>query len=257
MNRLYWLLYMMIAGSLVGACSRKGAPPVSTMQTERVHHKWKVKSADGMTIGGDTYIDLRDIRHSGATAGCRYFSFTPKFGHNNRMQVANISTHLLSCPDDLADQALKLNLESVYSFSVTDKQLRLLAKDGHTVFSAERAADDEGNSISRKWLIQEMINADNEQLTKDKGFLDLTDLTRAQGGVGCNKFSFKVTADHTYHITLGNAATTEMYCRHAAANESVFSKLLPLVNKYQVVGNSLKLFDKDNVLLLSATEVLP
>jgi heat shock protein HslJ len=256
MNRFYGILYILVAGSLIAACSRKGAPPVSTMQTEGVHHKWKVKSADGMAIGGDTYIDLRDIRHSGATAGCRYFSFTPKFGHNSRMQIANISTHLLSCPDDLADQTLKLNLESVYSFSVTDKQLRLLAKDGHTVFSAERAADDEGNSISRKWLIQEMINADNEQLTKDKGFLDLTDLTRAQAGVGCNRFSFKVTADDTYHIALRDAAATEMYCKHAAANESVFSKLLPLVNKYQVVGNSLKLFDKDNVLLLSATEVL-
>lgn len=256
MNRSYRLLYIILVGLSIVACSRKGAPLVSSMQTEGLHHKWKVKRADGMPGGGDTYIDLRDLRNSVATAGCRYFSFTPKFGHNSRMQIANISTHLLSCTDDLADQAFKLNLESVYSFSVTDRQLRLLAKDGHTVFSAEMAADDEGNSISRKWLIQEMINADNEQLIKDKSFLDLSDLTRAQAGLGCNRFSFKVTADDTYHIALGDAASTEMYCKHAAANESVFSKLLPLVNKYQVVGNSLKLFDKDNVLLLSATEVL-
>ncbi|WP_162817946.1 META domain-containing protein [Niabella yanshanensis] len=256
MNRSYRLLYIILVGLSIVACSRKGAPLVSSMQTEGLHHKWKVKSADGMPAGGDVYIDLRDIRHSGATAGCRYFSFTPKFGHNNRMQIANISTHLLSCTDNLADQTLKLSLESVYSFSVTDKLLRLLAKDGHIVFSAERASDDEGNSISRKWLIQEMINANNEQLTKGKSFLDLTDLARAQAGVGCNRFSFKVTADHTYHMALGDAATTEMYCKDAAANESVFSKLLPLVNKYQVVGNSLKLFDKDNVLLLLATEIL-
>ena len=256
MNR-YRLLYIMIAGLSFAACSRKSAPPVSSMQTEALHHKWKVNKAEGMAVAGDIYIDLRDVRRSGTTAGCRYFSFTPKFGHHNRIQIANIAMHLLPCTDDRPDRALRLNLESVYSFSVTDKQLRLLAKDGHVVFSAEKAADDEGNSINRKWWIQEMINADNEQLTKDKGFLDLTDLARAQAGVGCNKFSFKVTADHTYHIALGDAAATEMYCKHAAANESVLTKLLPLVNKYQVVGNRLKLFDKDNVLLLSATEAVP
>ncbi len=256
MNRFYWILYILVAGSLVAACSRKGAPPVSSMHTEGIHHKWKVNNVNGRQAAGAVYIDLRDVRRSGATAGCRYFSFTPKFGHNSRMQMANISTHLLPCTDDWPDQTLKLNLESVYSFSVTGNQLRLLAQDGRTVFFAEKAADDEGNSISRKWLIQEMINADNEQLAKDKGFLDLTDLTRAQAGVGCNRFSFKVTVDHTYHMALADAASTEMYCRQGAANESVFSKLLPLVNKYQVVGNSLKLFDKDNVLLLSATEML-
>lgn len=256
MTRYGSLLYIIVAGLLVAACSRKGAPPVSTMQTEELHHKWRVKTAKGMESINDFYIDLRDVRRSGATAGCRYFSFTPKFGHHNRMQLANISSHLLSCTDDRPDQALKLNLESVYSFSVADKQLSLLAKDGQVVFSAEKAADDKDHSITRQWRIQQMINADNDQLVKDKSFLDLTDLARARAEVGCNKFSFNVTADHTYHIALGSVAATEMYCQHAAANESVFSKVLPLVNKYQVVGNTLKLFDKDNVLLLSATEEL-
>jgi heat shock protein HslJ len=226
------------------------------MQTEGLHHKWKVSGANDMEVNGNIYIDLRDVHHSGATAGCRYFSFTPKFGHYNRMQIANMAAHLLSCTDDRQDQALQLNLESVYSFSLAGGQLRLLAKDGHVLFSAEKAADDEGSFISRKWLIQQMINADNDQLIKDKSFLDLTDLARARAGVGCNQFSFKVTADHTYHIALENVAATEMYCQHAATNESVFTKVLPLVNKYQVVGNTLKLFDKDNVLLLAATAAL-
>ncbi|ULT43307.1 hypothetical protein KRR40_07510 [Niabella defluvii] len=50
------------------------------------------------------------------------------------MQVANMAAHLLSCTDDRQDQALQLNLESVYSFSLAGGQLRLLAKDGHVLF---------------------------------------------------------------------------------------------------------------------------
>ena len=105
MTRSYRLFYIILVALLVIACSRKGAPPVSSMQTEGLHHKWKVIKAEGITGAGNIYIDLRDVHRSGATGGCRYFSFTPKFGHHNRMQMANINAHLLSCTDDPADRA--------------------------------------------------------------------------------------------------------------------------------------------------------
>lgn len=256
MNLFYRSVYITVAAFLLVACSRKTAPLVSTMQTEGLHHKWKVNRADGMPTTAGIYIDLRNVYRSGATAGCRYFSFTPKFGHNNRVQVANIAGHLSPCTDDQADNLLKSNLEAVYSFALAGSQLQLLAKDGHAVFLAEKATDDEHNAITRKWIIQQMINADNDQLTQQKSFLDLSNLAEARGSAGCNSFSFKVIADDTYHIALTDAVSTKMYCKDAVQNESVFIKVLPLVNKYQVIGNTLKLFDKDNVLLLLATETL-
>jgi heat shock protein HslJ len=256
MNCFWRLIYVTVTVLLFVACSRKTAPLVSSMHTEGLHHKWKIIQAEGIQDAGSIYIDLRDVHHSGATAGCGYFSFTPKFGHYNRMQVANITSHLLSCTNDERDELLKVKLESVCSFFLAGNQLKLLAKDGNTLFSAERAADDEGNAINRKWWIQQMINADNEQLVKDKSFIDLTDVAKARGWAGCNNFSFNVVADNTYQITLSQVVSTEMFCKEAAPNESVFSKVLPLVNKYQVIGNTLKLFDKDNTILLSATEAL-
>jgi len=227
------------------------------MQTEGLHHKWKVSKVADSLPTNSIYIDLRDVYHSGATAGCRYFSFTPKFGHHNRIEIANIAAHLSGCTDERTDQVLRSNLGEVYSFSLSDDQLQLLAKDGRLLFIAEKAADDENGSVSRKWSIEQMINADNDQLVKGRSFLDLTDPAKGQAGVGCNRFSFSVTTDNTYHIAISNVASTEMFCKDAATNESVLSKVLPLVNKYQVIGNTLKLFDKDNALLLSTTAALP
>ncbi|MCH5714886.1 META domain-containing protein [Niabella hibiscisoli] len=255
MNRLYCMPFI-IAVFIFAGCSRKSAPLASSMQTEGLHHKWKVsKVADGL-LTNNIYIDLRDVYHSGASAGCRYFSFTPKFGHNNRMEIANVSAHLSGCADERTDQVLRSSLGEVYSFSLVNNQLQLLAKDGRLMFAAEKATDDENGSIRRKWSIEQMINANSDQLVKVTSFLDLTEPAKGQAGVGCNRFSFSVVADNTYHITIGNVASTEMFCKDAAANESVLFKLLPLVNKYQVTGDRLKLFDKDNVLLVEGKSEL-
>lgn len=248
--------FIAVFALMAAGCSSKTAPLESMMHTEGLHHKWTLLKISDTTAAAGSYIDLRDVYRSGAWAGCRYFSFTPKFGRNNRMQIANIAAHLSDCPHEGADPYLRSALESVYSFSVTHNQLRLLSKGGAAVFLAEKAAGDEGNTLARRWLIVQMINADNEQLVKDKSFLDLAGTGKAQGAVGCNRYSFKFTADDTYQITLSNIESTEMYCQRAAANESVFSKLLPLVSKYQVIGNRLKLFDKDNVLLLEGRSEL-
>ncbi|MCH5600773.1 META domain-containing protein [Niabella ginsengisoli] len=239
------------------SCGHKNAPLTSSMHTEGLHHKWKIVSMKNAEDNlPDVYIDLRDVYHSGATAGCQYFSFTPKFGHNSRIKIDNISTHLAACSDGSLDNILLSNLKDVATFSLVNSDLKFFATDGSTLFKGRKAADDEKGSVNRKWYIQTMINANNEQLLKDTAFIDLTDFDKGTGSVGCNRFSFAVTADDTYNISIGNAISTRMFCQDAAVNESVFTKVLPLVSKYQVIGNRLKLFDKANTLLIEAEERL-
>ncbi|GAB3425981.1 hypothetical protein GCM10027516_29320 [Niabella aquatica] len=222
------------------------------MHTEGLHHKWEITKMKDREQGLTAYIDLRDVYRAGASAGCRYFSFTPKFGHGNRIKVDNISVHLSRCIDNNTDHLFQHHLEKIYSFAVSGDRLKLFAKNGALLFDAEKAMDDENSSVTRKWYIQQMINGDNEQMLKDKAYLDLRDPDKASASAGCNRFSFSAAADSTYRISISTAISTRMFCKDAAMNEAVLTKVLPLVNKYQVIGNKLKLFDKEDVLLIEA-----
>ena len=245
-------LIIILAGIAVSSCSRNAAPPASTMHTEGLHHKWTItKIKDGQAVMA-AYIDMRDVYRSGASAGCRYFAFTPKFGYRNRMQADNLSAHFPSCTGNNTDELLLQHLKKVYSFSLSGNRLQLSAKNGDVLLEAEKAGDDENGSIARKWYIQQIINADNSQLLKDSAWLDLTYPDKAAATLGCNRFSFGVEADNVYSVRIEKAVSTRMFCKDAASNEEVFTKVLPLVNKYQVIGNKLKLFDKDDVLLMEA-----
>lgn len=249
-------LIIILVSIVIFSCNRNTAPPVSTMHTEGLHHKWKITKMKDGEAEKAAYIDMRDVYRSGASAGCRYFAFTPKFGYRNRMQADNLLVHFPSCTGNNTDELLLHHLKEIYSFSLSDNRLQLSAKNGDVLLEAEKAADDENGSVARKWYIQQMINADNDQLLKNKALMDWTDPDKAAATVGCNRFSFSVEANNAYSIRIDKVVSTRMFCKDVASNEEVFTKVLPLVNKYQVIGNKLKLFDKDDVLLMEAIAAL-
>lgn len=239
------------------ACSRKTAPPVSTMHTEGLHHKWKILQMDGVQGPvADAYIDLRSIYKSGAFAGCEYFLFTPHYGHHYKMRIKNIATSFAPCPANEQGNILLKNLQAVTAFAINKNGMKLFNEKGGVLFTAAMAEDDSKKNLYRKWWITQMINANNNQLIQDSAYIHIKENGNADAKPGCNQLSFNANADDTYNISLSEATGTKMFCKDAAANEAVFTKLLPLVKKYQVVGNILKLFDKDDVLLLEAISKL-
>lgn len=245
------ILYIVLI-SLLASCSNKiTAPFTSVMNTEPLHHKWKVTEMRGTSSLYNVYIDLRDILKTYASAGCDSIVFTPKYNYNNRVDFMHINIPLPNCTQNMLDSQLILNLHNVHYFSVGINQLTLLDKSRAKLFEAVYATDDEQGSLLRKWQITSMLNADGDQLLATKPFIDFTTLNTASAYVGCNRFSMPVTLTGGHGISMGNAASTKMFCE-GNVNDEVLSKLLPLVKMFQVVGNQLKLFDKDNTLLLEA-----
>src|SRR5688500_2346214 len=122
MNR-YTIIIITIAFFCINSCGVKNAPLTSTLHTEGLHHKWKIAEMAGDEPAANIYIDLRDVYRSGATAGCQYFSFTPKFGHHNRIKIDNISGHLATCADVSVDNKLLNDLKQVATFSIADDKL--------------------------------------------------------------------------------------------------------------------------------------
>lgn len=250
-------LVAILTAILLASCSSKIAPLTNHFNTEPVHHKWSVTEMDGVAEPlPPVYLDMRNIYVTHGSAGCDSVVFTPKYENNNRMNFSNISVPLTACKGTtLTDQRFLQNLREVHYFSVGVNQLSLFNKSRKKLFEAVYHPDDERGSLLRRWQIVAMMNANSEQLIKDSAYLDLTHAAQGSANAGCNQFNFPVTFSGKHDINFGNAATTRKFCKDAV-NEEVFSKVLPLVKMYQVVGNVLKLFDKDNALLLEATAPL-
>ncbi len=245
------ILYIVLISCLLSCSNKITAPFTNVMNTEALHHKWKVTEMRGTTSLPDVYIDLRDILKTHASSGCDSIVFTPKYSYNNRVNFTHINIPLPNCSQNTLNSQLLFNLKDVHYFSVNSNQLRLLDKNQSKIFEAVYAIDDEQGSLLRRWQIASMLNADGDRLSKANPFIDFTTPGSASAYVGCNRFSIPVKITAGNGISMGNGASTKMFCE-GDVNDEVFSKILPLVKMYQVVGNQLKLFDEYNTLLLEA-----
>lgn len=244
--------------ALLTACSNKvTAPLVSTMHTEPMHHKWRITEVKGSSESIPyIYIDLRNILNSHASAGCDSIVFTPKYSYNNRIDFSNTSVAMRKCKGNTQiDNLFLSNLKEVYFFSVSANQLTLLDKSNNKLFEAVYDADDEQGTLLRNWEITKMMNSWGDSFLVAKPYINFTDVNHGKAYAGCNTLSFPVTLTGAHDISIGSVASTRMYCKDNA-NEEVLSKILPLIKMHQVVGNTLKLFDKDNELLIEAVAPL-
>lgn len=247
-------LYSFLLLFTLASCSNKvTAPLTNVLNTEPLHHKWKVTEMRGAAEAlPHVYLDMRDILKTHASAGCDSVVFTPKYSYNNRVDFTHINVPLRTCKGNtLLDQQLLKNLADVYYFSAGVNRLSLFDKNKAKIFESVYDSDDEQGSLLRRWKILSMMNGDGDRLTKANPYIDFTNLSNATAYVGCNQFSFPVTLNGKHDIAIGIAAATKKYCE-GDVNDEVLSKILPLVKMHQVVGNSLKLFDKDNALLIEA-----
>ncbi|MCD2422339.1 META domain-containing protein [Niabella pedocola] len=246
------LMYPVLAMVLIAGCNRHTAPLVSSMQTEGLHHKWKITELSGYTQPlSQTELDLRNVYHSVAVAGCDTLALTPRFGHHNRVALDGLAFYpnRRNCNDELST-ALKENLAAAYRFHIAGGQLELVGRDGGPLLKAVIAPEDENGSIRRRWQITKMINVSSDSFAMLRPVIDFTDLSASGAFVGCNQLRFVTNITAPFSISVARVVSTNKYCRDAAGYESIITKALPLMAKYQVIGNRLKLFDKEDVLLL-------
>ncbi|GAB3011805.1 hypothetical protein GCM10027051_13020 [Niabella terrae] len=223
------------------------------MHTEALHHKWKIIEIDQKPAGDSAFIDLRDPAHSWVKRDCQGYYFVPKYGRGGRMQLSHLTTVAGNC---LSVNSLYPLLAGISRFSLSQEELVLSNSAGNQLLRAVKAPDDENGSLQRNWQILEMINGDSEQLKKDQAFLDLRQADGSVAHLGCNQFRLQIHQQPPYLLRITGGAATRKFCAAAARNEEVFGKMLPLVAKYQIVGNILRLFDRQDQLLLRARSAL-
>ncbi|WP_018626403.1 META domain-containing protein [Niabella aurantiaca] len=243
-KRIYPLLLTTV---IIAACSRNTAPLVSTLHTEALHHKWEILEMSGQYPEKKMFLDLRDVARSGFISGSDTLVLTPRFGHHQRMELdMSRSLNMIHSNDAVYRQLLK----NVYRFSVDPGQISLFDRQGRRLLRAGIADDDEMDDPARKWNIIKLINAPSDSLMKRQAFIDLTSLETSRAFVGCNQIRFVTKTRGAPAMTFSNINSANGDCKTAGDLEYILAKALPLAAKYQVIGNRLKLFDKEDVLLL-------
>lgn len=249
------LLYPVFAMAVIAGCNRHTAPLVSSMQTEGLHHKWKITALNGYAQPlSQTELDLRSVYRSFAVAGCDTLALTPRFGHQNRVELDGLAFYPnpRNCRNDDLSKALRENLAAAYRFHITGGQLELVGRNGARLLKAVIDPEDEKGSIRRRWQITKMINVTSDSFAMQRPVIDFTDLSASGAFVGCNQLRFVTHITAPFSISVAHITSTYKYCKDAAGFESIITKALPLMSKYQVIGNRLKLFDREDVLLLEA-----
>ncbi len=107
--------------------------------------------------------------------------------------------------------------------------------------------DDAGTSlIDTEWTLTEL---DGAAPIPDTGGSILFTAEGVSGSTGCNTFSGGYVVDDDGSLTIGpNLATTRMACvDDVMAQELAFLELVPSATRYEIVGDTLSLYDGDDV----------
>jgi len=101
-----------------------------------------------------------------------------------------------------------------------------------------------------KWWLTTIYRTDGyTQVLLRKAFINFNSADGKIGGNGsCNSFGGNLTVDGN-NLHLGNIFSTKMYCDAVQSIENDFLKRLQKITRYEIKGNKLLLFEKENLLL--------
>lgn len=101
-----------------------------------------------------------------------------------------------------------------------------------------------------KWTLQQLQQGDTMvAVTAKKAFI-IFDAERqsAHGNGGCNVFGSTFTIEEN-RIHLAAPFSTRMYCTDTQGIEDSFLQQLPVVDRYEITGDTLRMYKGDTLLL--------
>ena len=113
--------------------------------------------------------------------------------------------------------------------------------------SAASASAADASLAGTHWRLLSVGGMDAEASRREP-FILLDANGQIAGGTGCNRFSGGYVVDGDY-LTIGEVATTRMYCAPVWEQERAILDTLPRVTRWQVSGDRLELIDRTGVVL--------
>jgi heat shock protein HslJ len=100
-----------------------------------------------------------------------------------------------------------------------------------------------------KWSLQKIYADAGVQIVQTKAFIKFDDAKNSAGGNGsCNGFGSSITINGNA-ITFKNIFSTKMYCEEVQKTEDAYLSSLGKVNRFEIKGKALLLYNDKKVLL--------
>jgi len=105
-----------------------------------------------------------------------------------------------------------------------------------------------------KWSLKKIHSDSGVEDVQTKAFIKFDEAKQSAGGNGsCNSFGGNSTITRN-EISIKNIFSTKMYCEDVQRTEDIFLKQLEKVNRYEIAGTSLSLYQGEKILLEFASE---
>ncbi len=229
---------------------------VDTMVNQLATTTWGLVSMDGTEIDDAMTLHFEADTISGSD-GCNSFSSDYTIGNGTLTISDNIASTLMACPDvdaEMAQQYLNA-LVSATAYILDGDSLIIQTDGGELVFAQmENAELDE-----TRWQLESLVDSDGNitRLAIDGNIFLTFDDDEVNGNGGCNSFNGTMTTDDT-QMSFGDIAATLMACADDDVNqrETEFFTALGDVASYEIIGQTLTLYDADGSVVATFVEKL-
>lgn len=104
--------------------------------------------------------------------------------------------------------------------------------------------------LKRQWMLTSLVGYSKENLMKNQAQLHFRDNPKAFANLGCGDFSIKVVEVNHQKIILKTLDHLNKNCSSSDGVEYVFREEIARVNRYEVSGHFLKLFDNEKIVMV-------
>lgn len=240
----------------------KSTPAMSQAEAENmIDGEWTVYSVKNKKVSGETrpYITFNSADHRiYGSNGCNIINGDYSLKDGASLQISNVISTMMACPDAPFEQAINAAIDKTRSF--------LIQKSGHESYLDMR--DSAGktlmvlrrhnmNFLNGSWKIVKI----DDKAVKNPDVEMVIDIQeqRVHGNTGCNILNgaLLIDPDKSNSIQFHNLATTKMMCPDTSTETSFLVALESVEFAKKGKHGTVLMYDKDNNPILVLEKIKP
>lgn len=240
----------------------KSTPSMSQADAENmIDGEWTVYSVNNKKVAGESrpYITFNSADHRiYGSNGCNVINGDYTLKNGSSIQISNVISTMMACPDAPYEQAINKAINDTRSFIIQksghESYLDLRDNAGKTLMVLRRH---NMNFLNGSWKIVKI----DDKAVKNPDVEMVIDIQeqRVHGNTGCNILngSLLIDPDKSNSIQFQNLATTKMMCPDTATETSFLVALESVEFAKKGKHDTILMYDKDNNPILVLEKIKP
>ncbi len=229
----------------------KSTPSMSKAQAENIiDGEWTIYSVNNKKVSGENrpYITFNSTDHRiYGSNGCNIINGDYTVQDNASLQISNVISTMMACPDAEYEQAINQAIDKTRSFIVQksghESYLDMRDNAGKTIMVLRRH---NMNFLNGSWKIVQI----DDKPVKNPDVEMVIDIQeqRVHGNTGCNILngSLLIDPDKSNSVQFQNLATTKMMCPDTSTETSFLVALESVEFAKKGKHDTVLMYDKNN-----------